>query len=365
MTAPLVDLIAARGPTRFDDYMQLALYHPEHGYYAGGKQRTGFAGHYVTSPEVTPAFGALWVRAFEAAWRTAEEPDEFVVTEVGAGEGGFAAAVATLATGRFAEALRLRIVEPVAELRERQARIVPAASWSESLEDLEPVRHGCFFANEVLDNLPVRIVEGTDDGPKELWVEQRGGEIVEALRPVESDLARFLQSIRVGPQPGHRFEVPEAAAAFVRSAARSVEMGAIFFVDYGASTRSLVERPLGSLVCYSETGADDRPLERPGTKDITVHANWNVVVGELMNAGWQVAAPTKQHEFLRALGARELSTAYQEAHEDALRKGRGADAVRALAGRSAIATLLDEAGLGGLDVVAGFKSAAQTREATP
>jgi SAM-dependent MidA family methyltransferase len=74
-----------------------------------------------------------------------------------------------------------------------------------------------------------------------------------------------------------------------------------------------------------------------------------------MQAGWQVAAPTKQRTFLEALGARELTSAYKEAHEEALREGRGADAVRALSGRTAIAGLLDEGGLGGLDVVAAFR----------
>jgi SAM-dependent MidA family methyltransferase len=355
VTAPLVRLIAERGAVRFDDYMDLALYHPEFGYYARGMPRTGFAGHFVTSPELTPAFGALWARAFEAAWRACDEPDEFVVTEIGAGEGGFAAAISSLATDRFAAALRIRIVERVPELRERQRRLVPDATWVGALDELQPVEHGAFFANEVLDNVPVRVVEGSPDGPREVWVEAQGDRLVEVTRPAEDDVAGFLRHIDATLEPAARFEVPEAAAAFVRRAAATVVRGAIFFVDYGDSTKGLLERPLGSLLCYSESGVDDRPLERPGEKDITVHANWNVVIGELMQAGWQVAAPTKQRTFLEALGARELTSAYKEAHEEALREGRGADAVRALSGRTAIAGLLDEGGLGGLDVVAAFR----------
>ena len=355
MTQTLIELIAERGPVRFDEYMHLALYHPTLGYYAGGKQRTGFSGHFVTSPELTPAFGALWVRAFEAAWRGCDEPDEFVLTEVGAGEGGFAAAVSSFATGDFGRALRIRIVEPIPELRERQARLLPDATWVASIEDLKPVPFGCFFANEVLDNLAVRIAEGSPDGAMELWVESRAGRLVDNLRPVDEDIAGFLRHVGIGPEPGHRLEIPERAATFVATAAASIERGGVFFVDYGDTTSRLKNKPQGSLLCYSEAGVDDNPLDRPGEKDITVQANWNVVIGELMKAGLQVAAPTKQGAFLEALGAKELATAYQQAHDEAIREGRGADAIRALSGRSSIATLLDEGGLGGLDVVAAFR----------
>ena len=356
MTDQIVDLIAESGPVRFDDYMDMALYHPEFGYYASGRKRTGFGGHFLTSPELTPAFGALWVRAFEGVWRACGEPDEFVLTEIGAGEGTFAAAVTSFATGAFAEALRLRIVEPVDELRQRQQQMVPDASWVDSIGALEPVASGCFFANEVLDNVPARLVEGSPDGAREIWVEAKNGVLFEVTRPAEEDLAGFLAGIGATLEPGARFEVPEAAAEFVRAAAASIERGGVFFVDYGDTTQGLLQRPRGSLLCYSAAGVDDRPLERPGEKDITLHANWNVVIGELVQAGWRPAAPVPQKAFLENLGARELSSAYKEAHDEALREGRGADAVRALSGRSAIVALLDEGGLGGLDVVPAFRT---------
>ena len=356
MISPIAELIAERGPVRFDAYMQIALYHPEFGYYSSGVQRTGFRGHFVTSAELTPVFGALWARAFEAAWRNCGEPDDFVVTEIGAGEGGFAAAVSTLANDPFASALRYRIVEPIPALRERQAQLVSDASWVESVDELEPVSCGCVFANEVIDNIPVRIVEGSVDGPQEIWVEASEGRLVEALRPADEAIVGFLRAVRVELDPGSRFEVPEAAAAFVRAAAGAIERGAVFFVDYGDTTENLKRKPRGSLLCYSESGVDEQPLDRPGEKDITVYANWNVVVGELAALGFEVAIPTKQREFLEVLGARELIAGYKEAHEEALKEGRGADAVRALSGRSAIAALLDEGGLGALDVVAAIKA---------
>ena len=355
MSPPLIELIAERGPVRFDEYMRLALYHPEYGYYASGAVRTGFGGQFVTSPELSPAFGRLWTTAFERVWSACGEPDAFTVTEIGAGEGGFAAAVLGAASGSFASALRYRIVEPIAALRERQRQRVGEIEWVESVDGLAPVEHGCVFANEVLDNLPARVVQAGGPGLEEVWIEEREGRLQEALRPAP-DLAAHLSDLGVALPNGHRFEVQEASADFVRLAAGSIEQGAVYFVDYGDEAAALAEKPHGSLLCYSDAGVDDRYLERPGEKDITVHANWTLVRDVLRESGCAVDGPHTQRDVLDNLGAPALSTELKVEHDRSLRMGRGANAMRALAARSALGTLRDPGGLGGLGAIAGYKS---------
>ena len=50
--------IAASGPMTFAEFMEVALYHPQGGYYTG-PERVGASGDFYTSPSVHPAFGAL------------------------------------------------------------------------------------------------------------------------------------------------------------------------------------------------------------------------------------------------------------------------------------------------------------------
>ena len=53
--------------------MALALYHPEHGFYATGGQ-AGRRGDFLTSPEVGPLFGAVVARALDGWWAERASP---------------------------------------------------------------------------------------------------------------------------------------------------------------------------------------------------------------------------------------------------------------------------------------------------
>ena len=77
------------GSIPFDELVELALYHPQLGFYASGGQ-AGRRGDFVTSVEVGPLFGAVVAAALDAEWRRQGEPDPFVVVEAGA-ESPFAA----------------------------------------------------------------------------------------------------------------------------------------------------------------------------------------------------------------------------------------------------------------------------------
>ena len=44
--------IAENGPISFRDFMHLALYHPDQGYYSSGKSSIGRKGDFYTSPTV-------------------------------------------------------------------------------------------------------------------------------------------------------------------------------------------------------------------------------------------------------------------------------------------------------------------------
>ncbi len=346
----LHDRIAAGGPMPFGAFMQLALYHPRHGYYSGGRERSGWHGDFLTSPELDPAYGVLWARAFEKVWRACGSPDELAIVEVGPGEGGFAEAVLSSVSGDLAPSLRYRLVERVPALQERQAERLHGheVDWFPAVAEVPRARCGVVFANEVLDNLPVHVVERRDGELLEVCVDSSGDRLVETLRPpAGEELGAWLRRAGAEVPDGHRFEVGMAAESFVRRCAETFETGALVLVDYGAESHELVERPRGTLVAYSAAGPNEDVLGDPGERDITSHANWTVVRRACEEVGLSARGPLEQREVLLALGAREMDQDLRAAYTG----GRGADAVRALSRRGALGALLDPGGLGGLGVM--------------
>ena len=357
----VAERIRERGPISFAEFMELALYHPEHGYYSADRPRTGWRGHFLTSPELDPAFGELWCAGFRRVWEQCGSPEEFSIFEIGPGEGGFAHAVLDAATEPFASALRYRLIERNPRTRERQARRIGRrdnVEWATSIEDLPSAEAGVVFANEVLDNLPVHVIESHRGLPHELCVDvDDDGRLTLTLEPLSD--ARLLELVGTVDLPdGHRVELSLHALPFLKSLEGAIDKGALVFVDYGLEAEELGSRPGGTVVAYSAEGVDDSVLDRPGERDITCHVNWSTIRAVLGSIGCAPHGPRSQRTVLRALGAQDVDARLRAAHGDALGAGRGGDAVRALSQRQSLNALLDPGGLGSLGVLVGTKGIA-------
>ena len=346
----------AHGPITFAEYQATALYHPELGYYARHR-RSGWRGHFLTSAELDPSFGALWAVGFRRTWETLGRPPSFELIEVGPGEGGFANSVLGVVDGPFADALTYRLVEPIPALAERQMSLLSTYDnvvWSASIDEVVAVPYGVVMANEVLDNLPVHLLEFRAGEFAELYVSASTSGLEFTPGPIsDPDLLHLLPDTDFDLSEGHRLEVGPAAVDFIRSCGAAVKAGSVVLVDYGLTWRDLADRPSGTLVSYSDAGTDDAVLDRPGSKDITSHVNWDVAGSALRSEGFDVSGPTSQREVLRDLGLPGLERSLAERQRRLAAEGRGAEALRTLSRRQALGVLGDPNGLGGLDVLIG------------
>src|SRR5207302_10308150 len=115
--------IERHGPIQFERFMELALYHSQHGYYASGRANIGRRGDFFTNVSVGPLFGKLLAAQFAEIWEKLGRPRDFKIVEQGAHDGVFAADVLTAlrqsASDCFAATSYL-IVEPFPIWRERQ-----------------------------------------------------------------------------------------------------------------------------------------------------------------------------------------------------------------------------------------------------
>lgn len=352
----LLDRIRAEGPISFAAYMEAALYHPRHGYYAAGRARTGWEGHYLTSPEIDPAFGGLWAHAVLQVWSSAGRPEGFTVIEVGPGEAGFSASlIEALSATEAWGAVRVVLVERDRRTAQRQRERLPEdayLSWCDSIQAAH-AESGFVIAHEVLDNIPVHIVGSNHGELRELLVGENGGRLVLVPTPLAPQLRPHVEHMEI--VDGARAEVSPGRDDFVRSCAAAVEQGAVAFIDYGLDGRGWPAHPGGTVICYSASGVDDAPLDDPGDKDITSHVDWVAVASALESADHRALGPFGQAQILRTLGLVEIDRSLRAEHEAAVETGRGADALRALSRRQALSTLVDPSGLGGMQIMFGLR----------
>ena len=251
--------IRRRGPIPFAEVMDVALYDPVHGFYAAGGE-AGRRGDFLTSPEVGPLFGAVVARALDTWWDEAGRPDPFVVVESAAGSGMLARTV--LAAGPdCAPALTYVLVERSAALRARHGDhlqlatpelafppiadpdgpdghlVDPATGTGPRMVSLgELPAFACadvVLANELLDNLPVVLLEAGEPGAEPRWSEVRvaldagDGDLVELLVPASPALASKAERLAPGVAAGSRIPIADAAADWVRTALDTVRAGRV------------------------------------------------------------------------------------------------------------------------------------------
>jgi SAM-dependent MidA family methyltransferase len=325
--------------------VETALYHRQHGFYASGG-RAGRRGDFLTSPEVGPLFGAVVARALDEWWRAAGEPARCTVVEAGAGPGTLARAVRA-AEPACGEALRYVLVERSEAQRSlHEALVAQSGDTICSLARFPVEVEGpcAVLANELLDNLPVDLLERTVDG----WCEV----LVDAPDP-EGPLVEVLGGEVEGPWPpaasvGARVPVLTAAAGWLRAALDLVERGPhgwVLVIDYGATTAGLAARPPQEwLRTYRQHARGGPALVALGEQDLTCEVD-----GDQLAA---VAAPTSERSQAEWLAAHGIDDLVEEGRRTwTARAGIGdLAAVRARSRVNEAAALLDPGGLGAFRV---------------
>jgi len=293
------ELASAGNWISFARYMQLALYEPELGYYAGGSAKLGAPGDFVTAPET----GTLFARTLARQVREILAPGEAVL-EFGAGSGALAAA---LLDALPADTPYL-ILEPSAELAARQrARLRGRAVW---LERLPPRFRGVMLANEVLDAMPVHAVSWTHEGIAERGVCANEGALAWRERPAAGALLEAARAIDIELPPSGRYEseLGLAGRAWIGALAGVLDSGAILIVDYGFPAREYYhpQRSMGTLMCHYRHRAHGDPFYLPGLQDITAHVDFSALAQAAVDAGLDVLGYASLASFLIECGITEL-----------------------------------------------------------
>lgn len=299
----IIQRIQQDGALSFYDFMEMALYYPEKGYYTSPKQKFGERGDYYTSPVISEIYGALLAKQLEEMWFLSGK-GAFTIIEYGAGEGALASQILkTLKNNsQFYDHLEYVIIEKSASLKAYQQKILPEKiKWIRNIEEISGFC-GCVISNEVLDNFSVHSIVQQDQ-LYEVFVTYEEG-FKEQLLPASENIVNYLRQQNIHLPKNYRTEICPEVEGWIKSIATHMQKGFVITVDYGytAAEYYAPKRSLGTLACYYNHTVSENYYEHIGQQDITAHVNFTALNFFAKKYGLQYAGFSNQNYFLRSLG---------------------------------------------------------------
>ncbi len=343
----------------FAEYMDIALYNPQYGYYSTKAVNIGKQGDFFTSVHLGSDFGELLAEQLLQIWEILQKPKTFSIVEMGAGQGYLAVDILKYIQQKhsgFYAALKYIIVEKSPVLKQEQQKHLQdfSVTWC----DLEEIPNnsitGCFFSNELVDALPVNqfiIKEGKIQEVyitnNELTSKDNSGFIEISAEPSTPQLAEYFQLIEIDlnqyPE-NYRSEINLTAFKWLSVVADKLQHGYVLTIDYGypATRYYNPRRNEGTLQCYYQHHRHNNPYINIGQQDITTHVNFTALERWGETCGLDKIGFTQQGLFLMALGLgdRIAGISYQNLPLPQLLKRR-----------DALQQLIDPLGLGNFGVL--------------
>lgn len=294
----------------YAQYMELALYDEQYGYYMRKKEKIGREGDFITTSNVGHIIGRVFADVFVRLIETYHVPP--LICEIGGGTGRFAYAVLeqwkrqspkTFSQGQYI------MIEASPYHREKQAEtLAPFIDYVRiisSFAELSDSFSGIVFSNELFDAFPVHVIEKREGHIYECFIEVENDQLVEKCVPLENEqIAQYIVERNIQLVDGQRFEIPLAMKKFIFQLDQVIDKAIIFTVDYGYTDEEWKHpaRKRGSLRGYYRHQLIDNALRYPGEMDLTTHIQWDALRFYGEQAGWTYTHLWRQDEFLLQAG---------------------------------------------------------------
>ena len=324
------EILAAGGFIPFSRFMERCLYAPGLGYYSAGSAKFGEAGDFITAPEIGPLFATCVAEAVAPVLRQLGPEAEFV--EIGGGSGAFAEVMLKRLLALDALPARYAILEPSADLRERQRErlgrslIPPVFELVEWLDGPpEEKWNGVLFANEVIDALPTPRFTLREGEVFEEHVALDGeGRFVRMERPADALLAASVRHVeRYLGSPfvdGYRSELLPQLPYWLQAVMGGLQAGAMLFVDYGYPRREyyLPDRDGGTLRAFYRHRVHNDAYLWPGLQDLTASVDFTALAEAGTQAGFELEGYCTQAGFLLGNGLQDRLVEAEQRADEAL-----------------------------------------------
>ena len=292
---------------RFMDFVELALYHPDFGYYSGGKNPVGKGADYVTSPALSPVFGfAVGKLISEFLARNGSGLSSLV--DIGCGDGALLNTLYGALSADDRTRIRFYGVDRSLGRLSAEARANPDLTFARSMGEIPSGAAELIISNELFDALPFARLVQREERLHELWVTERDGELDWTEHEAPAEYEEYFAHRGIDLLAGQFADVSLEWGAYYRELCSRMQRGLIVTFDYGYPERQLFDaraRRFGTAASYSQQRVTRDLLREPGEHDITAHINFTDLIRAGEQSGMHTLFFDRQAKFLLALGATE------------------------------------------------------------
>jgi SAM-dependent MidA family methyltransferase len=279
----IINKIKKCGAITFAEFMEMALYYQNLGYYEKPNP-FGVTGSYYTSVNASASFGRSVARSFKYFCEHLNIMP--FILEVGAGSGYLAKDVLDYfkkIDDKLYKNIKYYIAEKSNHLVNEQKKVlqdhVDKVEWK-SLNDLEQFE-GIIFSNELIDAFPVHRIIKIGHEIKELYVIYYNNKL--EFYPdtcSTSELLEHIERFNIDLVDKQIIEINLNVKNWLRDISQILNRGVIVTIDYGDISKNLYTplRMDGTVTCYFKHTQNNNFFERIGYQDITAFVNFSSLI---------------------------------------------------------------------------------------
>ena len=271
---------AANGFLSFEDFMRLALYEPELGYYESGHV-FGESGDFVTGADLGDWLAMGFADLMRWGWEALNKPSEWVLLEQGGGSGRLLTQVIKHMAILDISMPQVIAVERSAHMRQRQQDCYQQAGIDveqhAELSDIDADKPILMMCNELPDAFPVQVFEwkGGKFYERGVSLSEQGLVWASSDKPMQHTPDIDVSITQTWPE-GYISEYNPALSSWQYHISQLMGQGFVFCVDYGYSQREYyrANRIEGTLMGHKEHQVVEDVLQALGACDITAHIDF-------------------------------------------------------------------------------------------
>ena len=299
----IISKIQKNGPLTFAEFMNIALYDNENGYYTSGRAEIGKKGDFYTSPHVHSAFGEVIANFIIKAEKYLSNNDLNVI-EIGSGKGYLAYDILNHinSASKISDNLNYIIIE-----KNNNKFIKELERFSDNIKIYNDISmldkniSGIVVSNELFDSLPFHKIIYKEKNLHENYIDFINGNFTEITDEISDQLIiEYIERYSLNFSDSKQMEVCLQAGSYLKEISELLREGFILTIDYGSLSDELFsnEKPEGTYRCFHKHSVNTDIFSNIGSQDITADVDFSNLILSGSKYGLEKIKYTSQAQFL-------------------------------------------------------------------